>query len=370
MSLLTRRGLLLLSYLGCAMATAGCRSVAAVRLQPKEAVDAAVEKVLVVANSLSEDSVAIARYYMQRRRIPVANLCTISCPVTDEVSDQQYTTSIEKPVRAFIEQGKLAVEYIVLTKGIPIRVKGGSIAGLSTDAMIATMDISGIRSPARNPYFGKDEHFSHARYLMYLVTRLDGYSRADCTRLVDNSLAAKRLQGPFLLHTGLGHDNGGYRTVNVSMAEARNKLKAKGLVPIYSTGPTFPGDIGSLAGYFSWGSNDVRFDKKAYRSTRFAPGAIAETAVSTSARTFSNPDASGQSLIADLIAQGVTGCKGYVSEPFVLAIAVPDILFDRYTSGYNLAESFYMASRCARWKDVVIGDPLCAPYASETPAKP
>ena len=67
-------------------------------------------------------------------------------------------------------------------------------------------------------------------------------------------------------------------------------------------------------------------------------------------------------MIADLIQQGVTGVKGYVSEPYTGALARPDILFDRYTTGYTLAESFYMASPMIKWKDVVVGDPLCCPY--------
>ena len=74
----------------------------------------------------------------------------------------------------------------------------------------------------------------------------------------------------------------------------------------------------------------------------------------------------GQSLIGDLIEAGVTGVKGYVAEPTLAAIADPLILFDRYLSGYNLAESFYMASRFIFWREVVIGDPLCAPYATQT----
>ena len=57
-----------------------------------------------------------------------------------------------------------------------------------------------------------------------------------------------------------------------------------------------------------------------------------------------------------------TGVKGYVSEPYTFALAKPDILFDRYTNGMNLAESFYAASQFLKWKDVVIGDPLCDPY--------
>jgi len=122
-------------------------------------------------------------------------------------------------------------------------------------------------------------------------------------------------------------------------------------------------------GYYSWGSNDLKFDKRAYNSLGFAPGGIAETAVSTSARTFADPKAPWQSLIADLVAQGVTGCKGYVSEPGIMATAHADILFDRYTAGFNLAESFYMASWHTHWKDMVIGDPICAPYANEQAAE-
>ena len=118
-------------------------------------------------------------------------------------------------------------------------------------------------------------------------------------------------------------------------------------------------------GYYSWGSNDLKFDNKAYNSLGFTPGALAETAVSTSGRTFADPRMPWQSLIADLVAQGVTGCKGYVSEPAIMAMARADILFDRYTAGFNLAESFYSATWLIRCKEIVIGDPLCAPYSTE-----
>jgi len=203
-----------------------------------------------------------------------------------------------------------------------------------------------------NPYFNKAERFTFAQYHFRLVTRLDGYTREQCLKLVDNSLAAKPVKGLFLLHAGTGHQDGGYKMVNDAIQSADIVLKAKGLETIYDTKEAFPGNVNNLMGYYSWGSNDQHFDKAAYNSLGFVPGAIAETVVST-----------GQSLIADLIAQGVTGCKGYVSEPYADAIGVASLLFDRYTSGFSLAESFYMASRYLDWKDVVIGDPLCAPYA-------
>ena len=321
--------------------------------------------VLVVKNLSSPDSVVIADYYERKRRVPAENICSVRCPLVEECSMKEYVEQIEGPVRRFIARVGHPIDYIVLTRGIPIRTHEGSNGGYSVDSLLAVMDVRKPDSPnpLTNPYFSKEERFSHLRYGFYLVTRLDGYTRADCLHLVDSALAAKPNKGPFLLHVGPGHNDGGYKPVNDGMRHAHELLLAKGLDSILSIGDGFAGGYKNLMGYFSWGSNDMKYDKRAYNSLHFAPGGIAETAVSTSGRTFDDPKAAGQSLIADLIAQGVTGCKGYVSEPYAAAIAHADILFDRYTSGYNLAESFYMASVTLRWKDIVIGDPICAPYS-------
>jgi uncharacterized protein (TIGR03790 family) len=99
----------------------------------------------------------------------------------------------------------------------------------------------------------------------------------------------------------------------------------------------------------------------------WVPGSIAETFVSTGGRSFRYGTSYGQSLVADLLRDGVTGVKGYVYEPFLSAIAHPDILYDRYTDGYTMAESYYMASNFIGWMGVVVGDPKMAPYADILP---
>lgn len=96
---------------------------------------------------------------------------------------------------------------------------------------------------------------------------------------------------------------------------------------------------------------------------RWIQGSLAETAVSTGGRTFNYGTGYGQSLVADLIRDGVTGVKGYVYEPYLYAIAHGDILFDAYTRGYTLAESYMMASEWGlSWMDAIIGDPKLAPF--------
>ncbi|MFQ5910212.1 MAG: TIGR03790 family protein [Thermoplasmata archaeon] len=108
--------------------------------------------------------------------------------------------------------------------------------------------------------------------------------------------------------------------------------------------------------------DDVRLvDLKPHNS--WVPGALAETYVSTGGRSFTYGTSYGQSLVADLLRDGVTGLKGYVYEPYLGAVAHPNILFKAYTEGYTLAESFSMASEIAlSWMDAIIGDPKLAPY--------
>jgi uncharacterized protein (TIGR03790 family) len=152
------------------------------------------------------------------------------------------------------------------------------------------------------------------------------------------------------------------------MRHADDVLMSRGMPVELDLTTKFIGGRSNLLGYFSWGSNDERswqstdfYSTNAYLSLYFAPGALSDTAVSTSARTFL-PTTGGQSLMVDLIAHGLTGAKGYTDEPLLQAIASPTIVFERYTAGCTLAESFYAASHFVAWEDVVIGDPLCCPY--------
>jgi tetratricopeptide (TPR) repeat protein len=110
----------------------------------------------------------------------------------------------------------------------------------------------------------------------------------------------------------------------------------------------------------------------------FTPGALAASFVGTDARTFKEPPAqwmptesndrstwfggSPQSLVGDLIREGVTGVAGQVSEPYLQSAVRPEILFPAYLAGFNLIESFYLAIPHLSWQTVVIGDPLCGPF--------
>ena len=324
-------------------------------------------RVLVVATDTDPSSVNLARYYAGKRAVPKENVLILHVAATEEVSQAQFDAAIRIPIQAAMTRSKNPLDFLLFVRGVPIRVREG---GYAVDSLVMSASLPVQHGPAgspvgeitTNPYFGKDEPFSRKKFGFPLACRLDGYTAADARALVVHSLSAKANRGPFLLDEAANRRAESYGQLQDTLGRAATALRAKGLLPVLDTAGPFASSAKPLAGYVSWGSNDGAYDAGVYRSLRFLPGAIAETYVSTSGRTFRDPKAPGQSLVGDLIAQGVTGVKGYVSEPYTLALAKADLLLDRYTSGRNLAESFYAASPVTHWKDVVIGDPLCAPY--------
>lgn len=331
--------------------------------------DQDVNRVLVLINENSPNSMTVGGYYVSKRQIPKSNVLFLKLPVGQSFPQSEFETKIANPIRQKIRSLKSQIDFIVTTKEFPLLFDSGP--RYSVDAFIMAMDRKVEPMPQKfsradierciNPYFSRAEAFSSKQHGIYLVTRIDGYTVDDCKRLIDNSLAAKPQKGLFLFDDDPTKPNETYSRLPDGMRKASEILREKGFEAIYDRTTQYLGSTVPVMGYVDWGSNDSNFVGPRQRAIRWHPGAIAETFVSTSARSFQR-ETTGQSMIADLIVTGVTGIKGYVSEPYTIALARPDILFDRYTSGFNLAESFYMASPLIKWKDVVIGDPLCAPF--------
>jgi uncharacterized protein (TIGR03790 family) len=326
-------------------------------------------------------------------------------------------TQIQTPLLNYLATHP-EIDFIVLTKGIPIRINdvpgkpyGGLCAldnfiaafGYETSPTTSTVNISDINYGASyvgyayaNKYWLSTTPFSHTTYGGYLVTRLDGYTVNDALALTTRSLLAEAnlaagtsTTGTILLDADptFGFPNtanqpytiipsnytpgqtltitaeSSYGDCNSDMIKTRNELRANSIAVQYDSTNTYVGNVLGLKGYYGWGSNDNFFNQSLYNSLTFAPGALAETIVSTSARSFL-PTTFGQSKIADFITQGVTGVKGYTDEPLIQGVASPSVLFNRYTKGWTLAESFYAASRLVSWMDIVIGDPICRAYTN------
>ena len=351
------------------------------------------DEVLVVYNAKSPISTAVANDYAQKRM--VKNILSVNCadsavdPNNETIALSDYTSSIANPVSQYL-QSHSNIQFIVLTKGVPIRISGAmtgccasstsSPGQPSLDSYLAAIDYPSLAGAKKigitgsgtigsgwlNRYWNASVPFTHAQFGGYLVTRLDGYTQADAQALVTRALAAEQggVMGKVLfdvpLPFGLGDKttqpsavNGtipaesSYDTWNADMLLGHDLMEATGIPNELDLATTFIGGRSGLVGYFSWGSNDPFFNGSAYASLMFAPGSMADTAVSTSGRTFLSTTG-GQSLLVDLIAHGLSSGKGYVGEPLLQGVASPSIALDRYYSGYSMAESLCASSHTTR----------------------
>ena len=352
--------------------------------------------VLLVVNEQSADSARIADHYARVRSVPPDQILRLKTAAVDEVERATFEAEIQAPAANWLRQhaAQDRILYIVLTKGIPLRIKGtpgrdGTLASVDSELTLLYRRMTGadatLTGRLANPYFldakpvEQAAAFDRKAFDLYLVTRLDGYTVEDVIGVIDRGAAPVR-EGRIVLD-----EQGGPRPQagDAWLKSGADRLRASGFgdrVTLDVSSTFVTGEKG-LLGYYSWGSND-RGMKTRHLGLSFVPGALAGTYVSTDARTFVEPPAawtigtwtdratyyagSPQSLTGDLIRDGVTGIAGHVAEPFLDAAIRPDILFPAYLAGFNLAESFYLAMPYLSWQAVVIGDPLCAPF----PRKP
>ncbi|MFH1898398.1 MAG: TIGR03790 family protein [Candidatus Desantisbacteria bacterium] len=359
-------------------------------------------QVLVIINEHSPISISIGKYYQQKRNIPPQNICYIRCPKSETITRLTYESKIMIPIARYLQNNNLVnqISYIVLTKGIPLRIKGtGGLQGnrASVDSELTLLkrnmpvdrygfcryyDINGV---VPNPYYLNNyKHFDSQRYNVYLVTRLTGYTMRDIKALIDRGCRQS---------AGGSKQGGGHIPVQANMARfvldattknsigntwirmAQINLQKKGFNVYCDNTKRYLQHQSGVIGYCGWGSNDPESTGKRFLYNKWLPGAVAVGFVSSSGRTFEEPSkhwrpgsfknplayhgGSPQTLAGDLIREGVTGIDAYVYEPYLESCTHPHILFEAYISGYNLAESYYLATPYLSWQNVIVGDPLC-----------
>ena len=166
------------------------------------------ENILLVVNKNSKDSRAVAEYYRERRGVPASNVCSIKTFDQEEIQRVFYEDEIRKPIGECLTKGRLQdqVFYIVLTKGVPIRIKGekgrkDDHACVDSELTLLYSEMLGAKPRLEgrlpNPYYnahaaGRFVRFSHREFPMYLVTRLDGYDNSHVRALIDHGIAAGR----------------------------------------------------------------------------------------------------------------------------------------------------------------------------------
>jgi len=347
------------------------------------------DNVLVVINSASPPSVAVGEYYAKARRLPENHIVRLSASTAEAIDRPDFERTIEAPIAAWLARHGLQdrVLYFVLTKGVPLRIKGtegrdGTASSVDSELTLLYRKLVGVQTPivgrVANPYFLNDAPVTDAKPFtrftadIYLVTRLDAFTAAEAMKLVDRANAPARDGKIVLDERGAPERPIGDRWLE----ETADRLKGTNADRVLLERTPVPAATSDpVLGYFSSGSNDPSNHFRRL-GLKFTNGALAGMFVSTDGRTFVEPPAEwvpggrsgpgADSLAGDLIREGVTGVVANVAEPYFDATARPQVIFPAYLSGFNLAESFYLSLPFLGWQTIVVGDPLCTPFARKT----
>lgn len=350
------------------------------------------DSVAVLANADVPGSVALATTYAAARQIPARQVCPLPLPLGPDIDLATFREALETPLRACLDAGGVLgrIEAVVLARGVPLRVVlpaeagGGRVslaAALSLWDSVSLADGSPVLGrPAgrlfpcgqamcfgaswRNPYAGGafrpgwSLDAGNVHWAPLLVTALFGRSDDDAARLVDASVASD------------GARNGGAEVVMMDGADpARGALDADaafvvpGLLERGVPARRVPFDANltglTLAG-FTTGTAGIG---TTIEGNTFAPGALVDnlTSFGAVAENFA-PEGESQVSIARWVAQGVTGVHGTTDEPLNNCFPRRRFLLDS-ADGATLAEAFHGNLPFTYWQNLVLGDPMAAPYA-------
>jgi uncharacterized protein (TIGR03790 family) len=368
-----------------------CRLLAALSLMCLPWLAGAAEdwtgRMLVVANQSLPDSVALARYYAERRGIATNRIFLVNCPQTLEISRLQFNETLRDPIERHLEnRGWLARDergvvknndcwLLVLCWGIPLKIapdpmlveKAADRLPLAfrrneaaVDSELAALPSGRVTlaGPLNNPFYAM-EFFPPASRRMMMVARLDGPDVTVARALVDRAMAVET--------TGLlgrayfdarGSEDPGYKMADNRLRAAHRAALGAGFESALDEKEAmFPAEypMTDVALYAGWYSNHLE-GAVGRRDFQFRPGAVVFHIHSFSAATMST------GWVGPCLARGAGASVGYVYEPYLHLCLNSQIFFERLLSGHNFAESAYAASPVLSWQQTVVGDPLYRPF--------
>ncbi|WP_309384945.1 TIGR03790 family protein [Cerasicoccus frondis] len=355
------------------------------------------QQVVVVANSDDPDSLAIAEYYMAKRKIPEQNLIKIATSKAERLTGQEFVDQIFNPLREELVErkwinGVLADDYdnagrrkmvpmghhigfLVLCR-LPYQVHGyeqdaltgfgGEMQGAMANSQasvdseltyIAVVDTP-LAGPAKNPLFGEKAPDYMRLNSVVKVARLDGPSVPAVKRLIDSALEgeAHGLKGRAYIDKGGPHQQGeGWLDqATVLIKELDYPVSIDTEKPRFS----WTARLDAPAIYFGWWTHepDGPFEDPTYR---FPAGAVAIHISSFSGQHLRKPNLRWG---GGLVERGVAATVGNVYEPYLQLTNQPQLYLEGLMNGMSTGEAAYYSLQGLSWMTIVLGDPLYQPF--------
>jgi uncharacterized protein (TIGR03790 family) len=381
-------------------------------------------EILIIANSDSQKSLEIAKYYCQRRQVPAENIVALSLGIelVDSISRKDYQTKLAEPIRDKLSSGKFVgkIRCLLTTYGVPIKVgrrgqlkdrqvelkqlqqqqeqakkkleqlEQSASAGTLAQKKVTKSELAQLQSEI-DPIIGKETNASVDSELSMVL--FDDYElyRWQPNKLKDNllglrfnTLMVSRLDGPgFEIAKGL-----------VDKAIAAEKTGLRGVAYIDSRGIAKDNKPYSV-GYFDQSLRDLavftRFRtemavKEERTEALFAPGTCPQTAIYcgwyslekyvdafdfvdgaigyhiSSLEAVDIRDPNSSQWCPAMLKDGITATVGAVAEPYLHSFPEPRAFFLELFNGRCLVEAYYHTKPFNSWQLVLIGDPLYRPF--------
>ena len=322
--------------------------------------------VAVIVNDNSQTSIDIGNYFQQARNIPSQHMIHINC-TTNEVIDSAEFEAIRQQIEAYLVNNNLedSINYLVTTKGVPLRVERDSCifpdySQCSSFDNELVLLLSGQTIP-NNSYFGGDNYFSRATYDMYLVTRLDAYTKQQVFDLIDrsgpNTLVNQNSASFVFDLSNVNPSSQEYFLFEQTLLPISDSLNADGWNSTYEGTNTILYNEVDVLGFSSI-NGDTATNSLNYT---WEDGSFAHLIYGPTATTFDVTQNPGIVVeLGDLIEEGATAGCGYAYPTYFSVLLQNELFFPYYTDtamGYNLAESMYMSIPYLSNKRILIGDP-------------
>jgi uncharacterized protein (TIGR03790 family) len=352
---------------------------------------------MVLYNKAVPDSVELAKFYAEKRGIAPDHLVGLNCSTDEEISREEYDTTIANPLRDIFKQRRWwapsestdqpagvtesAIHFVAVIKGVPLKVRAtaeysgdqprpgpiGSRNEASVDSELTVLALYSrqISGETPNPYFQNFRGIGDLENAtLLLVCRLDAPSAANVRQMIVDAVETEKSGLWGRAYVDAAHSSGGGRELGDQwLSEIPGQLQRVGIPVVYDDTPAIFSDaypMTDCALYYGWYAGSVAgpFTQPNFR---FVPGAVAVHIHSFSASTLRDSNAN---WVAPLVSKGAAASLGYVYEPYLQLTAHLDTFNDRLLHGFTFAESAYMSIQALSWMSVMVGDPLYRPYAT------
>jgi len=346
------------------------------------------DSVIVVASRLDLPSVALAERYAAARQLPDQQVCLIDAPLVEDVDFDTFKSAIVGGIAACTATYEDRIEAIVLARGLPLRVGipgGGRVSMAAALALGETTTATGApvlgrrfnnrvncgggnmcdaamwSNPYRSGVFGPDWTATTGQAIWHpkIVTMLHGRTYADAAKLVASATTAEAIggaRGTFTLMSGADPARG---ALDFQYGRVVTALRNLGFTDVEQV-PFDANRTGHTYAAFFTGTAGIG---ASIEGNTFAPGAIVDNLTSYGAVAENFRDmGESQVSIARWVAKGVAGVHGTTDEPLNNCFPQRDLLVS-YASGGTLGEAYFRAMPFVYWHNLVLGDPMAAPYA-------